>query len=180
MIIGISGKAGAGKDALATYLLEFMPGFERRKFADKLKQVAQILTGCADQHSAAGKSHWLPSYQMTVGFFQQKLGADCVRNHLHKDAWVIAALADYHKYHRWIFTDVRFPNEAKAIRDRNGMLVRINRSVRPQLCGRNPKHDSETALDGWRDWDFVFDNDGTLAALRRLARDIADAVEVRK
>lgn len=180
MIIGISGKAGAGKDALATYLLEFLPDYQRRKFADPLKQVAVILTGWPDQHSAAGKAHFLPTYGMTVGEFQQRLGTDCIRNVLHRDAWVIAALADYNRDSKWIFTDVRFPNEAQAIRDRAGALIRVNRKHRPQLCGRSEKHESETALDSWRDWDFVFDNKDTLATLRYVALDIARRVKAIK
>lgn len=32
-----------------------------------------------------------------------------------------------HKYPKWIISDVRFPNEAKAIKDRNGILIRVNR-----------------------------------------------------
>lgn len=180
MIIGISGKAGAGKDALATYLLEFLPDYQRRKFADPLKQVAVILTGWPDQHSPAGKAHFLRDYGMTVGEFQQKLGTDAIRNHLAKNAWVIAAFASVNRDSKWVFTDIRFPNEAQAIRDRGGILVRVNRKQRGQLCGRSEKHESETALDGWRDWDFVFDNDGTLEQLRRFAADIAMAVEALK
>jgi hypothetical protein len=43
----------------------------------------------------------------------------------------------------WIITDVRFPNEVKAIEDRGGIVIRVNRDS----IKSNDEHPSETALD---------------------------------
>jgi hypothetical protein len=51
-----------------------------------------------------------------------------------------------------IIADVRFPNEAKAIEDADGMLLRLTRNV------FDDKHDSETSLDNYC-FQHVIDND---------------------
>ena len=68
---------------------------------------------------------------------------------------------------KWIITDVRFSNEAKAIKEKGGILIRINR---PQyldngLVIRKDEHLSETALDDYDGFDYVIENDGTVQDL---------------
>lgn len=76
----------------------------------------------------------------------------------------------------WIITDVRFPNEAQAIKDRGGILIRVNRPV--SAIGANKlkhksitQHPSETALDDYQDWNYIIDNNGTI-------EDLIEKVEV--
>lgn len=130
-----------------------------------------------------------PDNIMTVRMFLQKLGTDGLRNGLHQNTWVNALFADYntHKDHEgmclycgtdcyngegcdeynsypdesnWIITDCRFPNEAEAVRDRGGVIIRINR---PGVTAVNA-HPSETALDDY-DFDDVIVNDGSIQDL---------------
>jgi len=167
-VIGISGKANAGKDTFADFLHAYPPWFVKKSFAFKLKQIAQILTGWPDQYTREGKAHYLPEWGMTVGTFQQKLGTDAVRFGLKDDAWILALFADYTPNQFWCIQDVRFANEAESIRERDGVLVRINRDIEDD-CGRDKNHISETALDNWHDWDFVIDNNGSLEHLESEA-----------
>ena len=60
----------------------------------------------------------------------------------------------------WIISDVRFPNEAKAVKDKNGILIRLNRNI-----GLESMHESETALDNYDDWDYIIENNGTIDEL---------------
>lgn len=109
---------------------------------------------------------------MTVRDLLQKLGTEAMRDGLHTNVWVNALMADYTPTQvqwsdgplggyedgpmpNWIITDTRFPNEAKAIKDRGGMIVKV---VRPGVSAINA-HPSETALDGW-EFDYVIHNDG--------------------
>lgn len=65
----------------------------------------------------------------------------------------------------WIITDVRFPNEAKAIKDRGGIVIRVNRydeNGMPYKTLNN--HPSETALDDY-EFDITIDNNGTIEDL---------------
>lgn len=72
-----------------------------------------------------------------------------------------------------IITDVRFPNEASFVKEKGGYMVNVRRlnADGSQFLdtGRDPNHESETALDDYG-YDFVIEVlDGDLKALRRLA-----------
>lgn len=56
---------------------------------------------------------------------------------------------------KWIVTDLRFPNEAKAIKDRGGVLIRVNN---PDYAPYSNEHKSETELDSYGGFDFVIEN----------------------
>lgn len=49
-----------------------------------------------------------------------------------------------HKYPNWVISDVRFPNEAKAIKDRNGITIRVNRDTEYLKCIEDPAYFVET------------------------------------
>lgn len=114
-------------------------------------------------------------HMMSIRELLQKLGTDAIRDGLHPNAWVNALMSDYKSQKfsgyigdtrqdmdasKWIITDTRFPNEAKAIKDRGGFVIRVDR---PGLEPIN-SHPSETALDKW-DFDYRIDNSGTIEDL---------------
>lgn len=109
---------------------------------------------------------------MNVRMLLQKLGTEAVRNNLHEDAWVNALMSKYRppklsEYHpsKWIITDVRFPNELKAIKDRGGMVVRV---TRPYYKPVNA-HPSETALDDQL-FSYYINNNGDLEYLEKQVK----------
>jgi hypothetical protein len=107
---------------------------------------------------------------MSVRDFLQKLGTDAIRNGLHTNAWVNALMADYRKidynddeqpeYPNWIITDTRFPNEAQAIKDAGGIVIRVDR---PGVKPIND-HPSEVGLDDWK-FDYKIANVSDLVSL---------------
>lgn len=130
-VIGITGKAGSGKDTVALMINKLLGNkYHIRRYSGKLKEVASILLGVPvekfeDQEykkSTLG-GEW---NNITVREFLQTLGTDCVRYGLHDDAWVIALWNDY-KEGDWIIPDVRFNNEADAITDRRGLIIKVQR-----------------------------------------------------
>lgn len=188
MIIGISGKAGSGKDTAAS-MLEWIysnPGktcedYEKHSsnnkyadvnishFADILKEAVRhllVVDEWATNTQEGKKSHieWLG---MTVREFLQKFGT-AMRN-IDNDFWVKVLWA--HIDDVWdnvIIADVRYPNEAKSIKDRDGILVRIDRKG----AGAG-EHTSETALDDYNNWDYHIKNDGSLEDLFKIMQIIA-------
>lgn len=91
----------------------------------------------------------------------QRLGTEGVRETIHPNAWVNAAVAGYNNGKHWIFTDMRFPNEMDAVVRRGGITIRLERGD-----GNTGDHPSETALDGHIDkFDYVIDNNGTVQEL---------------
>lgn len=169
MIIGLSGYAKSGKDEVAKIIISERPKWQVRKFSGKLKEVASILTGIPPSmfESQEFKKKYLPGWDMTVREFLQRVGTEGIRNGVHQDAWVNALFSEYYNHNFWIITDCRFPNEAQAIKDRGGKIVRI---VRPGISAVNA-HPSETALDEW-EFDHLIHNDGTLEQLKTKAIEI--------
>jgi hypothetical protein len=131
----------------------------------------------------------------TVRQILQEIGTDAIRNEIHPDAWVNALMSEYicggiraypwtyctceagecdysNKYTpKWIITDVRFPNELQAVKDRNGIMIRINRPhgyTNPYTKEYKEVslnfHPSETALDD-AEFDYIIENDGSLEDL---------------
>lgn len=180
------------------YPKELFYKWEIKKFSGKLKEIASILTGFPahqfedqDFKSSILGEEWWKNYgdfyhQTTVRDFLQILGTDAIRNGLHSNAWVNALMADYkpidrpdlsgfftptEEYPSWIVTDVRFPNEAEAIKDRGGIIIRIDRpGVEPVNA-----HPSETALDNWT-FDYKIANVSDLVALRQTVEVVLNKI----
>jgi len=79
-------------------------------------------------------------------------------------------LVDYYekiKLPNWVITDTRFENEAKAIKSKGGIVIRIERS------GIKPinDHPSEIGLDGWN-FDYVIDNSSSFDELKNKIKNI--------
>lgn len=179
-IIGLSGKMGSGKDTLADLVLKLDPSFEKVSFAKKLKEVGAFLTNTNKElwFTQEGKNIYLPEWGMTIGTFQQKLGTDAMRNNLHRATWRLALFANIRPSSKWVITDVRFPDEAEDIRNKTGILVRVNGD--PKNCRatstRDINHISETALDTYSNFDLQYENNKSLADLEKFAKFILTKV----
>jgi deoxyadenosine/deoxycytidine kinase len=142
-------------------------------------------------------TYWIESQRISITYRQllQNIGTDLFRDQLHPNTWINALFADYKevkKYYKnnaeglikegyayrkvpnWIITDVRFPNEAKAIKDRGGIIIRVNRAAHgTSMTDLVSAHPSETALDTF-EFDYTINNDGDLEKLISLVRDILE------
>ena len=173
-IIGIAGKAKAGKDTLADYLCwNTDKDYEKVHFADILKEGAKQICQLDwwAVNTQEGKESTIPWLNMTVRELLQKFGT-AIRKEVDPDFWVKALLNRYID-DDIIIADVRFPNEAKAIKDAGGLLVRINRDG----AGAG-NHISEIALDDYTDWDLVIDNNGTIEDLYKKGKEILNLINI--
>ena len=117
---------------------------------------------------------------MTVRDLLQKLGTECMRTGLHSNTWVNALMVDYkpakmdqYNPSKWVVTDTRFPNEAKAIKDKGGVVIRIDR---PGIKPIN-NHPSEVGLDYW-DFDYAIGNVSDLVSLEFTVETILKEIKV--
>ena len=144
----------------------------------------------------------------------QLLGTECGRNIIHPNIWVNALMSEYDEGWRdelsnydsaeewwnspesinglnpynindWIITDMRFPNELKAVKSRGGITIRVNSNFKhggngasvykgPSKGNRKVEpveHESETALDS-TEFDYVIDNNGTIEELIEKVKEI--------
>jgi hypothetical protein len=141
-----------------------------KKFAKKVKLIAELLTGIPvekfeDQEFKLTNlpPEWsVNNTPMTVRELLQKIGTDCMRNNLHSQTWVNALFSDYKPDEKWLITDVRFLNEAVAIKKRGGMIIRVDRGL------DTGTHPSETELDKYN-FDYVIPNK---QGLRELIKEV--------
>lgn len=172
-VIGLIGRKRTGKDTLARRLVE-RHGFTRVAFADTLKALARAvdpiihtypdsvggapyvvrLSEALDELGEDGVKDVYPEYRR----FLERHGV-ASRELLGAEVWCAAGVRRILAVRGpVIVTDVRFPNEAEAIRKRGGYLVRVERAGLPD---DGDTHPSEVALDGYP-VNLVLHNDGPL------------------
>jgi hypothetical protein len=132
------------------------------KYAYKLKQIASLLSGIPIENFESQefkKTLMSPEWSnpeigdITVRQFLQTLGTNALRDQLHEDVWINALFSDFKGSDTWLITDVRFPNEAEAIKKKGGIVVRVDRGL------SSDEHPSETALDNY-EFDYIIPNKG--------------------
>lgn len=190
MLIGISGKKQVGKstsgiilDYICVYAMEDLvilsPYVKEeinkriyttryntnyiKSFANILKSMAAHLCNVNEYDYEDGK--FKSEIDSTTGLTHrevlQKIG-ESMRNTFGDDIWIKSLFSEGYdpKYDTWIITDVRYRNEADYIKDKGGILIRINRNT-----GYNDNHKSETDLDDYDKFDYIVDNNGTIDQL---------------
>lgn len=133
--------------------------------------------------------------KLTPRTLLQLLGTECGRRIIHPNIWVNSLMNEYKSidckcngpgfcgnpgnceelaiYPNWIITDMRFPNELKAVKDKGGITIRVNRDYILTGGPEDPKdqHKSETLLDN-AEFDHVISNNGSMLELIQKIREI--------
>jgi len=161
-LIGLYGLARSGKNTVADFLAE--KDYNERSFAHQLKFAARMIFGFSMTQVFGDEKDDIDGYWgFTPRWALQVLGTDCVRNHIGDDVWIKSFFRhldittidpDTAKY---VVSDVRFLNEAEAIREKGGKLWKIVRTDHEGLSGETGTHASETELVNLPDsfWDGV-------------------------
>lgn len=185
LIVGICGKKRHGKDSIGKILARHH-GFTTTAFADPLKLVAMDLFWLSYDQCYGGpgidREEDDPRWGISPRHIMQQVGTEVGRN-CHPEVWVrntIKLIEDAwdgeevllnntdarefekvvfaeHTADKWAVTDVRFPNEARGIREAGGIVVKV---VRPSLGESGDIHASETSVDQVEE-DHLIINDGT-------------------
>jgi len=159
MIIGLNGLKQSGKSTIAEHLMH--KRFGTFAFADPLKNALaamgvprQSLWGPQEE-----KEKPLPLFGGKSGrYLMQTLGTEWGREMVDPDLWVNIATNTLSG--NFVCSDVRFPNEAKAIHDRHGLIIKV---IRPSHA-ISDGHKSEQELPDSM-IDIVIMNTGTMEEL---------------
>ena len=167
MIIGLTGYAQSGKDTLAGMLIG-LHKYDNRAFADPIRKLlyetnplvkdgyrVKTVVDAYGWDKAKVEFPELRSLLQTLG-----VGARTVFN---DQFWVAQGLAGLSAGDKVVITDVRFPNEADAIKALGGQVWRVRRLGIKAVNG----HVSETAMDGYK-VDQIFINNGSVDDLMAL------------
>lgn len=191
-IVGLVGEPETGKDTIADFAIEDF-GARRIAFADPIRECALAIDPIVAIQGTADPSQivvmrvsdvvssvgWREAKQMPeVRRLLQRIGTEMGREIIHDDLWINLGFRRMLSYYngsgqeldKFIFTDVRFPNEADKLREMaesmNGSFTLI-RIARPGFGVVN-NHASENSYDEIGTH-TVLNNDGDLSDLRANA-----------
>lgn len=168
MIVGFVGFIGSGKDTAADYLVNFH-GFRRDSFANTLKDAVACVFGW-DRTLLEGRTKearewrekvdtwWADRLNMpnlTPRLMLQLWGTEVCRNGFHDDIWIASLENKMRKTtDNIVISDVRFPNEIKAIHNAGGIVVRIKRGDDPEWY-----QDAVNANEGAKNMSWLISKD---------------------
>lgn len=168
MIIGITGKIGSGKSTISKYIVENY-GYTEYAFASPLKEIAKIF-GFTDKQLYGTQEDKLEKNEfwgISAREFLQKVGTDLFRENFSKvvprcgkNVWCELFKLHYQTHPgNYIFSDVRFLNEANLIKELGGIIIRVKRSsVFHSKNKEETRHESELEMDTINS-DLTIDND---------------------
>lgn len=163
MIIGLTGKKGAGKDLVGSYLQEKYK-FNRIAFATPLKEFTKQLFRLSDKQlwgTIEQKETIDPRYDRCPRELLIELAE--IGRALDPECWVKLAIKQLVPNQHNVVTDVRYINEAKAIWSVGGKVIRI---LRPFSTGKLENVTSETEQDAIHP-DYTIYNDTDIDSLYR-------------
>jgi hypothetical protein len=168
-VIGISGYARTGKDTIADYLVE-NEGYTKISFSTPMKEAMYRLNPRITVNEIQNTAlrigvdvyGWegLKERSPDIRGLLQRFGTEVGREMFGEDFWVNYALDSIPDGGKAVIADVRYPNEADAIRALGGKVFRVERDG----VGPANAHASENALDGY-EFDGTLYNQGTVRGL---------------
>ena len=164
----LSGKARNGKDTIAGFLKKFYE-------ADG-KKVIYSRAGKYIRYCAIEMTGWDGSEETKPRDLLQELGTEVIRNKLNKKEMFIQRQLDdieiySYFYDAIIVPDIRLPREIDSVKEKfdNVVTIEVNRiNFDSSLTGNQKKHITETAMDNYKDFDYIVTND----TLEKLEEDI--------
>jgi ribosomal protein S16 len=187
-LIGFCGNKRVGKDTSASILME-KHNFVKYAFADALKEACKTIFLFSEEQINGNKKEvkdkrWGISPRKVF----QRFGTEIFRNSLgeffpelkefQNDFWVYRFKLWYEKMKKKnpnvniVITDVRFPNEAKVIKDLGGYIVKITRPSRKKT---NDIHISEQHIKTIRS-DYEIYNNNTIKRCQEKVLTIYDSI----
>lgn len=187
MIIALSGYATCGKDTVADMLVEDH-GFVKYAWADTLRQAAVALdpivgwdvtkdepiryTDALEMYGYDNAKALFTEFRRVLQFLGTEVGRKLIDDNVWVDATINRIERERSTTSDIVITDTRFSNEAHAVVERAGIVVRV---TRPGVGPAN-EHPSETGLDGYN-FDYHIYNDGGLDKLRESVYTLCTAIE---
>jgi hypothetical protein len=175
-----SSAPGAGKSTIANHLSSRY-SYVRSSFAkpmrvmlDALYKYMGINSYEVDRRLYHDKEDPVPEIdpRITTRHLLRTLGTEWGRECAHPDIWIRAWQKDYERSHPIpnygppvVVDDLRFPNEAAAIKSLGGELWHVNRD---SLVTKPSGHASDGALDGVVDFDRYIVNCSTISDLLQV------------
>ena len=177
MIIGFSGKMGSGKSEAVKFMREnYGDKIALVKFAQPLYDIQEAV------YDRISQAYSRPESFIKDRKLLQWLGTEWGRGTISETLWVDiwkAEVRDQLKLGKIVVCDdVRFDNEAEALREMGGKLIQINSNrnkERIDTASGIPQHASENGIKP-KLVDFVVNNDETIQEYQRKLGTVLQSV----
>lgn len=167
MLIGISGLAGSGKSTVAKYLVEEY-GFTEVSFAAILKNMLATM-GLPEPSNRNDKEKNVEGFDFSWRHAAQCLGDEYGRKCLDQNIWVKMTMRNLEEGKDYVFSDIRYDNEASAIECKGGINIKLEgRSVDLGNCA---KHASEAGISEHL-IHYTFNNSGGIDYMKSWIDDL--------
>ena len=171
----VSGKANAGKDTTCDLINNYVKVKDLKsvnlQFSSYIKMYAKTISGWDGEESTKPRT------------LLQELGTDIIRKNIDNMFFIKRIIGDIKVYSYYCdvitISDARMPEEIENIYNSFDNVIRVN-ITRPnfesKLNNKEKKHITETALDGYTNYDYVLENDGTIEELNEKVKKLVDEV----
>lgn len=149
MRLALGYKARVGKDTVADYI--------KTRYAD-----SQVIRFAGPIYELHNQIHEFLGLELLKDRALLQILGDWARGKDEK-IWIKKALSNVTD--RSVIVDVRTTKEALAAKEAGFTLVRIDRPLENRVLDNNMSHFTETELDGFNDWEYVIENDGSFEEL---------------
>lgn len=170
IIIGIIGKANAGKSTISNHIREkFTENFPdlyvlQKSFSSPLKKMLLDTKICTEEELYERKTPFSRRMMQAVGTdIVRTVAPDYWCNKMEEELYQIYLAKPYSIV---IIDDLRFRNEKQLLQKLKGYFVKITRSG----LKSDDYHRSETELDDMIGFDELIQNNGTLSQLERVVK----------
>ena len=174
-LIGLTGPAGCGKDTVAQILCDTQE-FRRTSLADPIRQGISIMLEIPYEHLTESELKEQPMIELcgkSPRQAMQLLGTEWGRNCIETHLWLKVAARKMEYIKRLattgnayisgiVISDIRFPGEAKWLREQGGSIWHIRRPNNPNAT--QATHESEIPLIPEEGDSFII-NDGDIDEL---------------
>ena len=132
MLIGIAGRARAGKDTAKELIIDIMRDkrgevYHGYEFARPIKEACRVIFGWNDEHLYGSLKESIDSlYNVSPRYAMQTLGTEWGRDTINKSIWANRAKRELENANgNLIISDVRFENEVNFIHDNGGVIIEV-------------------------------------------------------
>lgn len=165
-IIIISGKARSGKNEIASILKNKLK--EKTiiiSYASYLKEYAKEIIGWDGNEESKPRT-----FLQQIGDLVKEIDSDFLINRIIED---IEVYKNY--FTNIIISDARFVNEIEKIKNKYEEVITIHvEGLDSDLTEEQKKHNTETSLDEYNNYDFIIKNDGDLYSLENKINNILE------
>lgn len=172
IVIGLHGRARAGKDTVANFIISHRGGY-LYSFADPIRAMLVPLgIDMSDPYWQARKEDVIPALGVSPRRLMQTLGTEWGRQIISPDLWLIMAKQRLLNFGPgMVIADVRFENEASWVRSQGGRVIHVERPKNVAV----EAHASEAGIEfKGEEGDIKIVNGGTLEDLQNTIREVFD------